>query len=242
MGHFNKVCEFTKVENLNLKIKDIRTCYNYSILLDKFGDVYFTGSLYELSLNFSSVIFSEEKIYNFTKIELPFKVKEITSSEHFIFFIDYNNNQQLYSVGYNHYGQLGLQRNPNSIKRITKIEGIQNVRKLFKIFGEHTIILCNDNELYGCGNNNEGQLGIGSDNCKKRDEYGGLVYLDEFTKLDYFNSKRKFVEVLLMFDKTFIVESDYEMNSVVEKEEDIKMKMLKSCQNEKLSDVIVKTI
>ncbi len=72
-------------------------------------------------------------------------------------------NNELYACGYNHYGQLGL--GDNDKRNIyTKLE--HNFGKIKNIHcgDNHNIILNENNELYVCGDNYYGQLGLCDNN------------------------------------------------------------------------------
>jgi alpha-tubulin suppressor-like RCC1 family protein len=70
---------------------------------------------------------------------------------------------QLFVCGYNEYGQLGIKDRSNIIK-FTKLDDFswQNTGiKQITCGGNHTYVLTNDNQLFTCGRNTEGQLGLG---------------------------------------------------------------------------------
>lgn len=74
---------------------------------------------------------------------------------------EFTNN--VYSCGRNNYGQLGIGNNTNqsTFQPVTSVND-----KIIYVYagGNHSLILTNDtsNNLYSCGNNSKGQLGLGS--------------------------------------------------------------------------------
>jgi alpha-tubulin suppressor-like RCC1 family protein len=65
----------------------------------------------------------------------------------------------LYACGLNTYGQLGLGDNANR-NEFTPIDWIYGNIKQIACGAEHSFILTDDNKIYSCGRNNEGQLGL----------------------------------------------------------------------------------
>lgn len=70
-------------------------------------------------------------------------------------------NGSLFSFGFNGQGQLG-QRHTNNLKSPTLVEDFDNVRIAAVSAGaHHTIAQTNAGDLYACGLNKDGQLGLG---------------------------------------------------------------------------------
>jgi hypothetical protein len=86
------------------------------------------------------------------------KIKNISCGENHNIIL--NENNELYVCGDNIYGQLGLGDRTN---RNTYIKIKHNFGKIKNIYcgGDHNIILNNKNELFVCGDNYVGQLGLG---------------------------------------------------------------------------------
>ena len=96
-------------------------------------------------------------------------------------------NNELYVCGYNDYGQLGLGDNKNRNTH-TKLEHNFGIIKNIYCGGFHNIILNENNEIFVCGYNHYGQLGLGD--CDNRNIYTKLDL-----PFDIFN--RKPIEYIL---------------------------------------------
>ena len=64
----------------------------------------------------------------------------------------------LYACGMNTYGQLGVGDNINK-SQFTQVNWFQGTIKQISCGKEHSFILTDNNEIYSCGRNIEGQLG-----------------------------------------------------------------------------------
>ncbi|KAJ5071346.1 regulator of chromosome condensation [Anaeramoeba ignava] len=78
-----------------------------------------------------------------------------------------NSNQNVYGIGSNKYGQLGV--DSKTLKKTQKpILMMENVSKIFSGNSSFHFFLLNSNqELFGCGNNSDGQLGLGESRKEK---------------------------------------------------------------------------
>ena len=87
-------------------------------------------------------------------------IKSIYCGDYHTFIL--KNDGTLWACGYNNYGQLGL-RDTND-RTIFTIIGFNSgdIRKIY-CGCDYTIILKNDGTLWGCGDNQYGQLGLGDD-------------------------------------------------------------------------------
>ena len=73
------------------------------------------------------------------------------------------NNGTLWGCGKNDYGQLGLGDTTNRTT-FTQVTTNTDDIKSVSCGAYHTLILKNDGALWGCGNNEYGQLGLGDTN------------------------------------------------------------------------------
>jgi alpha-tubulin suppressor-like RCC1 family protein len=151
---------YTKLEHNFGKIKNIYCGAKHNIILNENNEVYVCGHNYYGQLGLGD--YDKRNVY--TKLENNFgKIINIYCAGYHNIIL--NENNELYVCGYNDFGQLGLGYNDN--KNIhTKIEN--NFGKIKNIYcgRYHNIILNENNELYVCGNNEFGQLGLGDNNKK----------------------------------------------------------------------------
>nr|QBK90128.1 MAG: regulator of chromosome condensation protein [Pithovirus LCPAC102] len=125
---------------------------NYNILYGDGSNIYGQLGLGDFKYNINNNIL--------TKILFNYSVKSVSCGDYHTIIIDGNN--ELWSFGYNKFGQLGLEDNNNK-KIPTKIEFNYKVKSVS--CGEfHTIIIDENDELWGFGNNYHGQLGLGVGN------------------------------------------------------------------------------
>jgi alpha-tubulin suppressor-like RCC1 family protein len=87
---------------------------------------------------------------------------EISAGTYHSLFL--TNGGNVYSCGYNNYGQLGLGNNVHK-NRPTLIHNLNNIGKISCGFF-HSLFLNNDGNVYSCGYNVYGQLGLGNNNNK----------------------------------------------------------------------------
>lgn len=95
-----------------------------------------------------------------TPIDIPDETIRVIASKgnHTLFLTDKNN---VYSCGSNRFGQLGLGDNIDQV--VPKRLSIPNNKKIIAIAmgAFHSLLLTNNNEVYSCGFNENGQLGLG---------------------------------------------------------------------------------
>ncbi|KAJ5079428.1 claret isoform a [Anaeramoeba ignava] len=92
-------------------------------------------------------------------------IQDIASGAHSIYLL--TSNQNAYGIGSNHFGQLGFDSEtlPKTEKPILIMK---NVSKIFSgNSSEHVFLLNSNQELFGCGNNESGQLGLGESRQKE---------------------------------------------------------------------------
>ena len=145
-----------KISSLK-NIKSISCGENHTICLDNHGNVFSFGSNHYGQLGVEKEKVTLGYTHYIQTISLPL-IKQVSCGRYFSICLSEDGN--LYSFGYNNYGQLG-HGNHQSIVLPKKIEVLENV--LFVRCGSYNVFckLFNDH-IYGWGLNNYGQLGIGN--------------------------------------------------------------------------------
>ena len=97
----------------------------------------------------------------------------------------------LWGCGFNGYGQLGLE-NGTSTTTFTQITiNTDNIKSVY-CGREHTIMLKNDGTLWGCGNNSNGQLGLG-ENTSNQATFTQIIANTDDIKSVYCGSFHTFI-------------------------------------------------
>ncbi|KAL9644588.1 hypothetical protein ABK040_015327 [Willaertia magna] len=180
---FNKVT----TNDYSFDVKDLQSGYYHSVLLDNFGNVYGSGKVDRNQVEgYDSVL----KI--FTKLNVPFKVKEIATYTMGTLLLSYNN--ELYGCGENSDRQLGIEE--KSVKNFTKIviEDV-TIQHLFRSGHTSNIILTNKG-FYVTG---------------MHDAFGREVKLTPLKQIDNYN-EWKYNCALMAYEDLYIVQSDEEVN------------------------------
>jgi alpha-tubulin suppressor-like RCC1 family protein len=162
----NRLCELGLGDNINRnkyfklehnfgKIKNIYHGYHHNIILNDDNELYVCG--YNI---FGQLGLGDTQNRN-TYVKLTHKfgiIKNIFCG--FDYNIILNENNELYVCGNNYYGQLGF---GDKEDRKTYYNLKHNLGKIKNIFcgSNHNIILNENNDIYVCGNNVNGQLGLG---------------------------------------------------------------------------------
>ncbi|KAJ5069361.1 claret isoform a [Anaeramoeba ignava] len=142
------------IEYLNKNIQKVTVGVRNEAILTKEGNVFAKGkdinpkNLKEF-INISSLIEdTNDRI-----------IEDIVSGAYSIYLL--TSNQNVYGIGSNHFCQLGF--DSETLKKTEKpILMMKNVSKIFSGNSSHHIFLLNSNqELFGSGNNQYGQLGLG---------------------------------------------------------------------------------
>ena len=91
-------------------------------------------------------------------------IKEIYCGKYHTLIL--KNDGTLWGCGQNNYGQLGLGDSSNRTTFTQTTTNVDDIKEI-RCGGNHTIILKNDGTLWGCGNNNNGHLGLGDTTNRK---------------------------------------------------------------------------
>jgi alpha-tubulin suppressor-like RCC1 family protein len=168
LGDCDDINVYTKLEHNFGKIKNIYCGAGNNIILN------YNNELFVRCYNYSDQLGLDDnnKINVYTKLEHNFgKIINIYCG--YFHNIILNENNEIFVIGNNSYGQLGLGDYDNR-EVYTKLE--HNLGKIKNIYcgGFHSIILNENNELYVCGFNGSGQLGLGD--CDNRNVYTKLEH------------------------------------------------------------------
>ncbi|KAL9656175.1 hypothetical protein ABK040_007792 [Willaertia magna] len=171
-GHFGRLNydTFTKLDiTFKEKIKSIRCGNDHLFILTNNYLIYGFGKNEYGQLGLSKNI---EYCNQFTKID-GFQVKDILCDNNFTMLLD--NFGNVFVTGENSAGELGFE-DFGSVYGFQKINFTQKVIKIFAVV-QTSYLLTENNELFGSGTNEEGQLGVGDYNESKF----------EFTKIPFKN-------------------------------------------------------
>ena len=147
--------KFTIINTNPGNIKSICCGYYHTLILQNDGTLWGCGDNQYGQLGLGD----KPNSMIFTKIAND--VKSVYCGGHHTIIL--KNNGTLWGCGDNQYGQLGLgdKTNRNTFTQITT--NTNNIKSVYCGMG-HTLILKNDGTLWGCGRNNECQLGLGDAN------------------------------------------------------------------------------
>ena len=158
LGDAKNRTTFTQITTNTSDVKSIYCGYRYTIILKNDGTLWGCGhnAYYQLGLGDSS------DRNTFTQISTNvYDIKSVYCTYRNTFIL--KNDGTLWGCGNNYKGQLGI-GDTTTYSTFTQIYINANNIKSFYCGGENTIILKNDGTLWGCGNNEYGQLGLGDKN------------------------------------------------------------------------------
>jgi alpha-tubulin suppressor-like RCC1 family protein len=151
------------IENSNMTSNVVRANFNNDFgklgIMNNFGSL--TSSIITSNI-YSYANYIDKYVVNHTGTGLLSNVKTISCGNYHTLFL--LNNGNVYSCGYNNYGQLGLATYAiQSIGKPTAVRNGTNI-KTISCGLYHSVILNNSGDAYSCGLNNYGQLGLGNNN------------------------------------------------------------------------------
>ena len=146
---------FTEVTTNADDVKEIYCGANHAFILENNGTLWCTGNNEYGQLGLGDT----NHRYTFTQVTTNANdIKQVYCGTNHTFIL--KNDGTLWSCGRNYYGQLGL-GDTSSRTTFTKITTNTNDIKSVYCCTNHAFILKNDGTLWGCGNNDYGQLGLG---------------------------------------------------------------------------------
>lgn len=149
---YNDVRVFTKIP-LDFEVVDVVHANYNTIIKDIFGNLWSCGANFENQLGFSCW-----KIYEFTKMSIKFSVDHIVSGIYHTIIMDTEGN--IWTCGEYRYGQVNLGWRIHKVNEFTKVPlKFSVVDVVCSDF--HTIIKDEESNIWSCGKNKYGELGLG---------------------------------------------------------------------------------
>ena len=150
---------FTQVTaNINNDVKQIACGRNHTFIIKNDGSVWACGNNSYGELGLGNTGTNETRFTQVTT-NINKDVKQIACGYNNTIILKYNGS--VWSCGNNSRGQLGLGDTNNKYTFTQVTNNINNDVIQISCGFYHTLILKNDGSIWGCGRNNEGQLGIG---------------------------------------------------------------------------------
>ena len=146
---------FTQITANTDNIKEIYCGENHTFILKNDGTLWSCGlnNYGQLGLGDTT------NRTTFTKIITNVNnIKQVCCGANHTFML--KNDGTLWSCGYNYYGQLGLGDTTNRTTFTQITTNTDNIKEIYCGY-HHNFILKNDGTLWGCGDNYDGQLGLG---------------------------------------------------------------------------------
>ena len=152
---------FTQVTtNIDNDVKQIACGAYYTFILKNDGSLWSCGrnDYGQLGLGDNT----DRKTFTQVTTNINNDVKEVICGYYHTFIL--KNDGSVWSCGYNIHGQLGLNDYTDRTTFTQVTTNINNDVKQIVCGDSHNFILKNDGSVWSCGNNNNGQLGLGSYN------------------------------------------------------------------------------
>jgi len=160
----NKRCFVVQEENLPCDMEDIaKVCCGkeHTLLLTKSHILYACGSNKNDQIGVDRGCTENSNIHSFTRIDKLLGSEIVDIDTYSLFTLFLSKSGLVYGVGQNDSFQLGLSHTkkvyePVLIQTLSKHQIIQCA-----VGENHSLFLTNENKVFGCGSNNDGQLGVG---------------------------------------------------------------------------------
>ena len=158
-GDNTKRNTFTKVTtNINNDVKQIACGGWHTVIIKNDGSLWTCGynSRGQLGLGNNT----SQKTFTKVTTNINNDVKRVACGSQYTFIL--KNDDSLWSCGNNSYGQLGLDNTSNRTTFTKVTTNINNDVKQIACGNSHTFIIKNDDSLWVCGYNSNGQVGLGT--------------------------------------------------------------------------------
>ena len=155
LGDFNNRTTFTQITTNVNDIKEIYCGWRHTFILKNDGTLWGCGYNQYGNLGLGNTTNRTTFTQIITNTD---DIKEIYCGGYQTFIL--KNDNTLWSVGYNEFGQLGLGDTTNRYTFTQVTTNTDNIKSVH-CGCHHTFILENDSTLWGCGRNSESQLGLG---------------------------------------------------------------------------------
>ena len=188
---------FTQVTNgiSGVKITAIAAGSSHTVLLDANFNVWTAGWNYYGQLGRDENAGTTKPNPTFIKVAdgtSGVKITAIAAGEHHTVLLDENNN--VWTAGYNDFGQLGRDGNTSTFTQVTVGNGVKI--KAIAAGGNHTVLLDANGNVWTAGNNEYGQLGrdenAGTDNTnptfKQADVNPNAITFEELLNTPIYNN------------------------------------------------------
>ncbi len=189
---------------LNFKIIDFELMYasreNAIVFLDENNQIQIL-KIYSYFADWA--IFDNNNVFKPQGLPENIKIKQINAGDEYLHVL--LENDELYALGANNDGQLGIDRRSEPIKFFTKVYGIENIKQLSTnnlnsrdyyyntIFNDCFVIVLTKNGIYGYGANHKKQLGK-YDNYDSTYYEEGIIFKEKIWSKHYFEIKPKKIE------------------------------------------------
>ena len=155
LGNNTDRTTFTEITINTDDIKSVYCGYYYTLILENDGTLWGCGANGYGQLGLGDT--NNRNIFTQVTTDVN-DIKQVYCGGYHTLML--KNDGTLWGCGNNEYGQLGLEdsNNRNTFTQITN--NVDDIKSVY-CGGYHTLILKNDNTLWGCGANGSGQLGLG---------------------------------------------------------------------------------
>ncbi len=192
IGSHNKVVCIPQKVLLEEKIKDIKLNCKQTCFITVNDEVYACGDNDDGHLGIGS---HDKDVYIPQKVLIEEKIKNIKGDYYHTYFTTIDNT--VYACGDNNAGQLGIGSHDKYIYNPQKVLIEEKIKDInFKC--ERTYFTTINDEVYVCGNNNYGQLGV--------DSHNKVVYIPQKVLIE-----EKIKDILIYKDLIYFITSNNEL-------------------------------